>query len=250
MVKIKKVETAKQNRKKRRIFVAVSGLFLLTTGFGVYGLYYMPIEKANSHLKSISTPSESSLSDLKEEQQNITTAEKSELGSSNVNVVEPPSDTDQLNTVENNFESVQRPTVEEILSVDKKQVESTESIKIDSVGLNLKIIRGTNRENMLFGATTMLENQEMGKGNYALAGHHMPRNDLLFSPILSIEKGDEIILKGLNGEFKYRVVSTKIVDYREGSSVLKESETPTLTLITCDKATVTSNRFIVTATLI
>jgi len=65
-------------------------------------------------------------------------------------------------------------------------------------------------------------------GNSALAGHR----DTFFRPLKDVRVGDEIVLTSLHGELHYRVERTLIVDPQD-LSVLKQSTTPMLTLVTC-----------------
>jgi sortase A len=65
-------------------------------------------------------------------------------------------------------------------------------------------------------------------GNIALTGHR----DTFFRPLRNIRPYDIIVVTTLQGEYRYRVVSTKIVG-PEGVSVLDSSDDQTLTLVTC-----------------
>jgi len=65
-------------------------------------------------------------------------------------------------------------------------------------------------------------------GNVVLTGHR----DSFFRPLRSIQPGDAITLKTLNGEFEYQVESTEVVLPRD-VQVLQPSSENTLTLVTC-----------------
>jgi len=65
-------------------------------------------------------------------------------------------------------------------------------------------------------------------GNIGIAGHR----DTLFRPLRHALKGDVITLVTLQGEFHYRVVSTRIVSPTE-VTVLKPDGHEILTLVTC-----------------
>lgn len=235
-----------RRRKNKNLIVFISCFLLLIPVSGAYFAYYLPFELASNRIKEISTPKVPTV------KKKIPTSEKNETKEKVIVSEEPKKEPEKVVELPvagvNDYDSVDRPNLNEILSADG--IQSNESISIESVGLNLNIIRGTNKTNMLYGATTMIEGQKMGKGNYALAGHHMPRNDLLFSPLMDIQKGAIIVLKNPEQEFKYKVIETKVVDYKDGASVLKQTEKPMLTLITCDKPTTTNGRFIVVAELI
>ena len=61
-----------------------------------------------------------------------------------------------------------------------------------------------------------------------LAAHR----DTFFRALRKIRQGDEVNIKGPQGEFEYQVASTTIVD-PDQTEVLKQSDGATLTLITC-----------------
>jgi len=65
-------------------------------------------------------------------------------------------------------------------------------------------------------------------GNIALTGHR----DTFFRPLRKIRPNDIIVVTTLQGEYRYRVVSTKIVD-PDNVSVLDPSDHQILTLVTC-----------------
>jgi sortase A len=65
-------------------------------------------------------------------------------------------------------------------------------------------------------------------GNVGIAGHR----DTFFRPLRSIRKNDTIALATVRGQYRYRVVSTKVVA-PDAVGVLAPSSTQTLTLVTC-----------------
>jgi sortase A len=65
-------------------------------------------------------------------------------------------------------------------------------------------------------------------GNIALAGHR----DTCFRPLRDIVQDDLITLTTLHGEYRYRVVSLKVVAPTD-VSVLRHTEKEILTLVTC-----------------
>lgn len=65
-------------------------------------------------------------------------------------------------------------------------------------------------------------------GNVGISGHR----DTYFRPLRNIRSHDVITLTTLQGEYRYRVVSTKIVDPND-VSVLAPSSHEVLTLVTC-----------------
>ena len=65
-------------------------------------------------------------------------------------------------------------------------------------------------------------------GNVGIAGHR----DTLFRPLRNIRQEDLIVLTTLQGEYHYRVISTKIVDPSD-VAVLDPDGQEVLTLVTC-----------------
>jgi len=65
-------------------------------------------------------------------------------------------------------------------------------------------------------------------GNVALTGHR----DTFFRPLRNIRPSDIIVLTTLQGEYRYRVVSTRVVS-PDDIAVLSHGEREILTLVTC-----------------
>lgn len=102
-------------------------------------------------------------------------------------------------------------------------------IEIRTIGLTAMILEGT-EDGTLRRAVghipgTALPGQA---GNIAIAGHR----DTFFRPLRNIHKDDEITLTTLNGSYRYRVDSTKVVGPEE-IGVLYDSDDAILTLVTC-----------------
>jgi len=138
-------------------------------------------------------------------------------------------------------------TLKGSVAFDKKAVIG--QITIKSVHINLPILKGTTNQNLLVGATTMRADQQMGEGNYPLAGHHMKQPNVLFSPLVNIQPHAEVDITNKKSKYIYQVVLKKIIDKKE-SGVIQNTKEKQLTLITCDKATQTNKRILVRAKLI
>lgn len=111
------------------------------------------------------------------------------------------------------------------------------TISIPSVNIHLNILQGTNNVNMLYGATTMLPHQEMGKGNYVLAGHNMKERNVLFSNLITddkpqVHKGDKIYLSDGKKRYTYEVTYTETINMHN-TKCLNPSKEPVITLFTC-----------------
>jgi sortase A len=82
-------------------------------------------------------------------------------------------------------------------------------------------------------------------GNIGIAGHR----DTFFRPLQKIQQGDVIVLTTLQGEYRYRVVSARIVEPSD-VAVLNSDGHEVLTLVTCHPFYFVGpapNRFIVRA---
>lgn len=119
------------------------------------------------------------------------------------------------------------------------QINVVGGISIPSVGLNLPIGKGTSEYTLALTAGTMKENQNMGKGNYTLAGHHMNRSDLLFSPLYKVEIGAVVYLTDLSMIYEYEITEQRTIEATEVSVLEDTPNETTLTLITCDDDGVT-----------
>jgi sortase A len=110
-------------------------------------------------------------------------------------------------------------------------------LAIPDVKLNLPIFLGLQTNQLLYGAGTMKENQVMGQGNYALAGHHVfavaGASSLLFSPLDKTKDGMKIYLTDKNEIFEYTI--DKVYEVKpEDIAVIDDHEGQTeITLVTC-----------------
>ena len=102
-------------------------------------------------------------------------------------------------------------------------------IEIPRLGLSAIIMEGTS-DAVLRHAVGHIESTALPgqPGNVGLSAHR----DTFFRPLRNIRLNDVINLTTPFGEYRYRVVSTKIVDPHE-ISVLADSKNDVLTLVTC-----------------
>ena len=163
----------------------------------------------------------------------------------------------------NDYDSVSIPSITQLEKANKSKNKdkvlknAVGQINIPKLHLKLNILKGTNQTNMMYGATTMLPNQQMGKGNYVLAGHNMKHKGILFSDLIlndkpQVKKGDVIYLTDGTHKYKYEVFSTKTV-HKTNTDCLNDSKDPILTLFTCTKddgSGTTPYRFVVQAKLV
>ena len=102
-------------------------------------------------------------------------------------------------------------------------------IEIGRIGLAAMIMEGIDSKTLRRAVGhfpgTALPGQQ---GNVAVAGHR----DTFFRALRHIRKDDEITLTTLTGSYRYRVVSTEVVE-PEAIEVLDNSDDAILTLVTC-----------------
>ena len=102
-------------------------------------------------------------------------------------------------------------------------------IEIDAIGLQVMILEGTGDETLSRAVGHIPGTALPGQvGNVAIAGHR----DTFFRPLRNIQPDDEITLTTLNGSYRYRVDSTRVVE-PEDIEVLDGSNDAILTLVTC-----------------
>lgn len=108
-------------------------------------------------------------------------------------------------------------------------------ILIPADNIHLPIGKGVSNNTLSFAAGTMTPNQVMGKGNYALAGHHMETSkSILFSPLYwQAKKGQKIYLTDAQKVYEYQVTKRKFISAYD-VDVINPTRKPIVTLITCD----------------
>ncbi|HEM5208810.1 TPA: class A sortase [Streptococcus suis] len=137
------------------------------------------------------------------------------------------------------FDQVQSISTEAILAAqwDAQRLPVIGGIAVPELGINLPIFKGVFNTSLMYGAGTMKENQEMGKGNYALASHHIfgvtGAADVLFSPLDRATNGMKIYITDKTNVYTYVIDSVEIVS-PESVYVIDDVEGRTeVTLVTC-----------------
>jgi len=102
-------------------------------------------------------------------------------------------------------------------------------IDIPRLDLSAVVFEGTTDDTLARGVGHLRGSAGPGeRGNLVLAGHR----DTFFRELRNIREGDEVNIKGPEGEFEYKVESTTIVN-PDQTEVLEPGNGDTLTLITC-----------------
>ncbi|WP_260365329.1 class A sortase [Pediococcus ethanolidurans] len=106
-------------------------------------------------------------------------------------------------------------------------------LAIPNVAMRLPIGKGLGHVVLSRGAGTMTADQQMGQGNFAMAGHYMTNTRILFSPLKRVKIGDMIYLTDLKKVYRYRTFSKKTVS-KNAVEVLRDVPgKKVVTLITC-----------------
>ncbi|MEY8446227.1 class A sortase [Enterococcus ratti] len=133
------------------------------------------------------------------------------------------------------FDAVESMSTESVLKAQLNHAELPVigSIAVPSVAINIPVFKGLDNANLLYGAGTLSPDQQMGKGNYALASHRANNPHLLFTPLENLSLGANIYLVDLENVYTYKATfkqkvaptDTQLLETSKGKSLI--------TLITC-----------------
>jgi sortase A len=102
-------------------------------------------------------------------------------------------------------------------------------VEIPSLGLSAMVMEGTSPHTLRHAAGHISGTALPGKpGNIGISAHR----DTLFRPLRNVRRDDIVTFTTKEGAYRYRVVSTKVVDPHD-MAVLDPGRTEVLTLITC-----------------
>jgi sortase A len=102
-------------------------------------------------------------------------------------------------------------------------------LKISRLGVSVIVIEGSSDTILRHSAGHIKGTALPGQpGNIGISAHR----DTFFRPLRNIRRDDLITLTTVSGEYRYRVVSTQVVD-PEDVAVLAPSASEILTLVTC-----------------
>lgn len=155
----------------------------------------------------------------------------------NVSAEEVQKNQEKTEGVEYDFSAVEALDLASIVKASaeageiKKKIVS--GISIPSVGISENIYKGVSNRVLAIGAGTMKPKQELGKGNYALAGHTIDNKNLLFGKLTDVKIGDDIYVTDRQYIYTYKISykgkikasDVHVIEDREGKTVI--------TLITC-----------------
>lgn len=137
------------------------------------------------------------------------------------------------------FDQVEAISTEAVLAAqwEAQQLPVIGGIAVPELGINLPIFKGVSNVALMYGAGTMKEAQEMGKGNFALASHHIfavaGAADVLFSPLDRAQNGMKIYITDKTTVHTYVIDSVQTVT-PDSVHVIDDIEGRTeITLVTC-----------------
>lgn len=104
---------------------------------------------------------------------------------------------------------------------------------IPGVSIDLPVLAGLSNSNLLTGAATFQENQQMGQGNYVLMSHNLVGANALLNNMDQLKNGDVMYLTDFNQVYQYKVTRNEVIEETE-ISVLDETTNKELTLIRCE----------------
>lgn len=109
-------------------------------------------------------------------------------------------------------------------------------IEIPDLGIQHIIVEGTS-EKQIKKNVGHFENTAMpGEyGNFSLAGHRNNLYNEVFKGLADVKIGTEIIIKELNGEFRYKIYKKEVVEPENLDVLNQDLSRKEMTMITCTK---------------
>ena len=118
------------------------------------------------------------------------------------------------------------------LKARRQKLTGLGQIEIPAVKLNLPIFNSLTDLTLARGACVMSSGMQMGKHNFALAGHYLTANGALFSPISQMQVGDKIYVRDTKKTYVYQTTSKTIISPTQ-TDVILPTRKPIISLITC-----------------
>jgi len=125
------------------------------------------------------------------------------------------------------------------------------AIVIPSIGLDMIVVQGTDYESLKKGPGHYLDTADPwdGTGRVGIAGHRTTYLHPFFD-LDQVQPGDAISLLTRYGRYDYEVTANFVLPEETAGKVLASTDDPTLVLTTCNPKYASSQRLIVTATLV
>lgn len=123
-------------------------------------------------------------------------------------------------------------------------------MQIPKLGLKVAVGEGTDMETLKYAVGHFTDTALPGQvGNFAVAGHRSYTYNEFFNRLDEVVNGDEIIVKTLDGTFRYEVTGTEVVEPTQ-VEVLNKTDTATITLVTCTPVRTATHRLIIKGSLV
>ncbi|MFK4935508.1 class A sortase [Lactococcus garvieae] len=117
-------------------------------------------------------------------------------------------------------------------------------LSIPDINLELPIFNGITYETMMYGAGTAKPNQQMGKGNYALASHTIFNSlngeimaNILFGNLIHARLGQSIFLTDKDKVYEYEINNIYTTHVSQGDIIDDHGNDKEITLYTCTTLT-------------
>lgn len=134
------------------------------------------------------------------------------------------------------FEDVKNLSIQDVLKaqMNAKDVHSIGAISVPDVKMQLPILYGISNTNLAIGAGTLKKDMELGKGNYALAGHNMNNDKTLFSPLTKAKKDMLMYTTDFKKVYTYKITEIFIIQPTQVEVINDDPRKRELTLVTCN----------------
>lgn len=125
-------------------------------------------------------------------------------------------------------------------------------IQIDSINVNLPLLKGAGYVPLRYGAGWYEDSAEIGSpGRATILGHSAYTNDRFFSKLKNVNVGDKVRIVRQDKIYEYNVSNVEVIPQEQLINYLTNSEVPSqLLLITCHNAPSWSQRLLVFADLV
>lgn len=109
-------------------------------------------------------------------------------------------------------------------------------IEIPNLGIEHIIVEGTEQEQIKKNVGHFENTSMAGEyGNFSLAGHRNNLYNEVFKGLADVEIGTEIIIKALNGEFRYEIYKKEVIEPENFDVLYQDLSKKEMTIITCTK---------------
>lgn len=118
--------------------------------------------------------------------------------------------------------------------IKAKMGDEISSIEIPSISLKSIVVEGIGKEQLKYALGHFEDTAMPGEyGNFSIAGHSSSIYEEILNNAHKVDIGDEIRLKTLKGNFKYKITKKYIVEPTEVSVLDQDKSKKTMTIVTC-----------------